>query len=66
MSWLMLLPWRGSQAVGHRMAWRLLPWHGLCCCHGVAHRLSALHGSEVVVMARRLSALHGSEIVAMA
>ena len=36
---LMLLPWRGSQAVGHRMAHRLSPWHG-GCRHRMAWRLS--------------------------
>jgi AraC-like DNA-binding protein len=62
------MAWRLSlEVVG--MAWRLSPWHGLCFCHGVAHRLSALHGSQVVAMAwltdcrhrmaRRLLAWHG-------
>jgi hypothetical protein len=48
------------------MAWRLLPWHGLCCRRGVANRLSALHGVKVFAMAQRLLASHGMEVVAMA
>ena len=36
------------------------------CCHGVAQRLSASHGMEVVAMARRLLASHGIEVFAMA
>ena len=51
MAWLMLSPWRGSQVVG--IAWLT------GCCHGVARRLSPLHGMEVVAMARRLLAWHG-------
>ena len=44
------MAWRLSlEVVG--MAWRLSPSHGLCFCHGVAHRLLAVHGSQVVAMA---------------
>ena len=63
-----LSPWRGSQVGGFEVVG--IAWHGGCChgmayavamaCHigcrhGVAHRLSALHGLEVVGMALRLS-----------
>jgi len=56
----------GMEVVAMAQRLWLLPWHGLCCRHGVANRLSASHGSEVVAMAQRLSASHGMDVVAMA
>ena len=43
MAWLMLLPWRGVEAVA-------MAWLG-DCRHGMARRLSALHSMEVVGIA---------------